>query len=219
MIIWNNKTTNWYVGAGLEEPYARDIAKHISEYIDGMDVVDAGCGPGVTSFYLSEYAKSVVGVDTQDYAIDYAKEKFKDKDNLSFINQNFYTLEKKSCDVVCGISIGAVFEKGFELLEIPRKYLILVSGMKREKFPRHNFGLINEQILIKNNIKYEKFNISTAFGQGFDSEEEALEFIKCYELSENPTDYLAENAMRTERYKFYLANKKEMQILVVECES
>lgn len=203
--------------AGMAEPYGRDIADSIALYIKNMSVVDAGCGPGLTSFYLAGYAKNVIGVDNQSYAIEYAKKYFANEARLSFVEKNFFDLEENCCDVVCGISIGQILENHLELLRIPKKYLILVSGIKRSVLPKRDSLAINEEILIRHQLNYKKLNISTSFGQAFKSFEESITFIKSYQLSDDPVNFAKENLTKLEGdYKYYLANKKELEVLVIE---
>lgn len=48
-------------------------------------VLDAGCGQGIGSVFLSTFAHSVVGVDVDKKLVDYCGEAYKEIENLSFL--------------------------------------------------------------------------------------------------------------------------------------
>ncbi|MBA2357761.1 MAG: class I SAM-dependent methyltransferase [Actinobacteria bacterium] len=58
------------------------LAIHLKRYefarrwCEGVDVLDAACGVGYGSAYLAEVARSVVGVDVDDEALDYARDHY-----------------------------------------------------------------------------------------------------------------------------------------------
>lgn len=54
-----------------------------------MSILDLGCSDGFGTYYVSEFAKKVTGVDFDKEAIEYAKLAFKDSENMEFIEDNF----------------------------------------------------------------------------------------------------------------------------------
>lgn len=217
MIRWEGKTLTDYVRAGKYEPYARDIVNRVRGYIKNEEVIDAGCGPGNMSAVLSKYASKVIGIDSQTEAIEFAEELYSNISNLSFKVGNFFDLESNSCDVLFGVSIGRIDKKNLELIRIPRKHLIFVNTLSSQYFPKKNHNEYDDTLLKNGSYKYETFRISTSFGQPFIDYDEALDFIRRHELSENYEKFAEENIKRiSSEFPYYLENKKEIQITVIE---
>lgn len=220
MIKWEGKTLIEYVRAGQFEPYAEDVVNKVKEYIKDKEVVDAGCGPGNISSVLSKYAAKVTGIDTQTEAIEYAKELYADVKNLSFKVGNFFDLESNSCDVLFGVSIGRIDERNLKLIRIPRKYLIFVNTLKSQYFPKRNHNEYDDTILKNKNYKYETFRLSTSFGQPFLNYDEAFDFIRRHNLSDDYEKFAKDNIKEIQsEYPLYLENKKNIQITVIESEN
>ena len=57
--------------ADLERPTTRSLLPDL----DGLDVLDAGCGPGITTVELLESGASVVGADVSSQMLDHADER------------------------------------------------------------------------------------------------------------------------------------------------
>ena len=96
----------------LEKETPLMIARHFcaykfaENYAHNKIVMDVGCGEGYGSYYLSSFAKQVVGIDYDKEIINYAKNKYQ-KDNLSF-----YVLEAESLgslnnkfDIICSFQV------------------------------------------------------------------------------------------------------------------
>ena len=85
-------------------------------------VLDAACGVGYGSYYLSEVAKEVIGVDISEEAIGYAK-KYYQKENIRFKVSDIHNLDfpDKYFDVICS------FET-LEHLNHPERF---ISGVRR----------------------------------------------------------------------------------------
>ena len=66
-----------------------------------QSLLDVGCSTGIISNYLADHFGQVVGIDIDDSAINFAKNKFK-KDNLTFIKNDSLRkkFSQKSFDVV-----------------------------------------------------------------------------------------------------------------------
>lgn len=216
MISWNEKSIEWYLRSGMTEPYAKDIVESIKDYILDEDVIDAGCGIGITSYFLSKYARSVLAVDNQKKPIDFAKDYFKDEKNITLKNGDIFELDKKSCDVLLAISVGKLVDMNKEVLKIARKYTILVSPVEREVIPKKPCCIGDEDILKENNIQYKKVYLDTCFGQHFKSMEDFEDFIKEYNMDHIREDAL-KNLIKIEgEYPLYLKNKKRLRILIIE---
>lgn len=216
MINWNEKSIEWYLRSGMIEPYAKDIVYSIKDYIIDKDVIDAGCGIGVTSYFLAKYAKSVLAVDNQERPLDFAKEYFKDEEKITFKNCDIFDLEKKSSDVLLAISVGQLVDMNMEVLDIARNYTILVSPVEREVIPKKPCCAGDEDILKENNIKYKKLYVETCFGQHYKSMEDFEEFIKEYNMEDIREDALKNLIEIKGEYPLYLKNKKKLRVLIIE---
>lgn len=82
------------------EHYQRYLS--VRKIVEGKVVVDAACGEGYGSNMLAASAKQVTGIDIDADTIRRAKQKYSEKNNLSFIEGSIenLTLEDKSVDVV-----------------------------------------------------------------------------------------------------------------------
>lgn len=220
MISWKGKTLTDFVRAGQFEPYAPDIVNNIKEYIEGKEVIDAGCGPGNISRVLTKYAKSVIGIDTQSYPIEFAEDFYSNIDNLSFKVGNFFDLESNSCDVLVCVSVGRIDENNLKLLRVPKEHLIFVNTLSSQYFPSKNHNNYDDFYLKKFNCKYEAKRISTSFGQPFKDFDEAIEFIKRHNLAEDIEKFAEKNLKKIDgEFSLYLENKKELQITIIESDN
>jgi len=92
----------------LEKETPLMIARHFcaykfaKSYICGKDVLDIGCGEGYGSDFMAGYAKSVLGIDYDKDAIDYAKNKYH-KPDLEFSVLDIKNLDNlgRKFDVIC----------------------------------------------------------------------------------------------------------------------
>jgi len=86
----------------------RTMARHkfVANLIGDKRVVDVGCGEGLGSWMLRKYCKSIIGIDTDKRAIEWATEKYKSK-NTSFHCRDFLdcTLAFTPADVVTAIDV------------------------------------------------------------------------------------------------------------------
>jgi SAM-dependent methyltransferase len=96
-------------------------------YCRGRDVLDAGCGAGYGTALLAADARSVVGVDLDSEAIDYAKRRYGGP-NVEFRvgDMTALDLEAGSVDVVCA------FETVEHLVE-PELFLAETRRVLRER--------------------------------------------------------------------------------------
>jgi 2-polyprenyl-3-methyl-5-hydroxy-6-metoxy-1,4-benzoquinol methylase len=92
----------------LEKETPLMIARHFCAYrfaesfANGKDVLDIGCGEGYGSDFLSNCAKSVLGIDYDRDVISYAREKYSKK-NLEFLILDIKDLAglNRKFDVIC----------------------------------------------------------------------------------------------------------------------
>lgn len=82
--------------------------EHMQRYMAVKDIIadkvvlDAACGAGYGSAYMSCYAKKVTGIDISEDAIEYDKQLYKDKKKLEFVQASVteIPLSDNSVDVV-----------------------------------------------------------------------------------------------------------------------
>jgi SAM-dependent methyltransferase len=94
----------------LETPMM--IARHFCAYRFAKDwalnkeLLDIGCGEGYGSYFLSGFAKQVIGIDYDKQIIDYAKNKYH-KDNLIFYLMDIKDLGSLDCrfNTICAFQI------------------------------------------------------------------------------------------------------------------
>lgn len=92
----------------LEKETPLMIARHFSAYRFAKDyarekiILDLGCGEGYGSYFLSGLAKSVLGIDYNRQAIEYAKNKYR-RQNLQFAQVDAMNLNSigHKFDVIC----------------------------------------------------------------------------------------------------------------------
>ena len=85
---------------------------------EGKRILDVGCGDGVLSYLLSRRGALVIGVDVSGEAINYARGKTKNINNIEFIQASAYHLPFKSGSINYVISSDVI-----EHLEEPQEML------------------------------------------------------------------------------------------------
>jgi len=90
---WNNSRRHLLFSAARYK-FAMKMIGSIYEP-NKKTILDLGCSDGFGTYYVAEYAKSVLGVDFDEEAIGYAKENYKGS-NIEFKLENF--LDKKYGD-------------------------------------------------------------------------------------------------------------------------
>lgn len=120
------------------------------QFVNAKVVLDAASGEGYGSYMLSKYAQKVIGVDLSQQAIDNAKKKYNDRDNLEYIQGSVADLsfiKTHSIDVVVSFEtiehVPEDVQKAF-ILEIkrvlkPDGLLIMSSPNKKEYSDRYDF--------------------------------------------------------------------------------
>jgi len=92
----------------LEKETPLMIARHLcaykfaKDYIKAKDVLDIGCGEGYGSDFMAGFAKSVLGIDYDKDAVDYARNKYQ-KSRLAFSVLDIKNLDSlgRKFDVIC----------------------------------------------------------------------------------------------------------------------
>jgi ubiquinone/menaquinone biosynthesis C-methylase UbiE len=100
------------------------VFNQVTSGFSGGYMIDVGCGDGVLSYLLSSLQKSfVIGIDTSDDVLIFAKRRTKHFQNIEFIKASAYHLPFKgnSIDyVICSDVIEHLREPGKMLSEIKR---------------------------------------------------------------------------------------------------
>ncbi|EED31982.1 Methyltransferase domain family protein [gamma proteobacterium NOR5-3] len=106
----------------------------------GERILDLGCSQGISSILLGREGKRVLGIDFDQSAIDFAKEKLKSEskdtqNNVAFSTQNFLSPEFQeanfSCIFLCEVlehllDPGAIVQRSWELLDKGGRIIITV---------------------------------------------------------------------------------------------
>jgi len=72
-------------------------------FVENKEVLELGCGYGYTAFLFSKKAKSVIGVDIDNEAIEKARSNYRNISNLNFIREdalNFLQKNSTKFDVI-----------------------------------------------------------------------------------------------------------------------
>jgi ubiquinone/menaquinone biosynthesis C-methylase UbiE len=94
----------------------------------GKRILDVGCGDGVLSYLLSQKGAFVIGVDSSDKAIKFAKKKTRNIRNIEFIKASAYYLpfKRDSFDYVVSSDV-------IEHLQEPQKMLAEIKRVYNRK--------------------------------------------------------------------------------------
>lgn len=108
-----------------ENPRHIKVKKDLKDIIkEGMNVLDLGCGTGITTKYIAELGAKVIGVDLSPKLIEFAKEN-SNHPNIEYRIADItnLSLDKKRFDVICLIDI---------MEHIPMERISgLIEGIKR----------------------------------------------------------------------------------------
>ena len=90
-----------------------------------MNVLDLGCGTGITTKYIAELGAKVTGIDISPTLIEFAKEN-SNHENIEYLIHDItdFNLDKKTFDAICLIDImeHIPIEKIPKLIENIKKY-------------------------------------------------------------------------------------------------
>lgn len=140
------------------------VLSSIRDSLKGKKVLDVGCGDGVLSWMLSKNGGKVVGIDTLEEAIEFARKRCKKMKNLEFVVGSAYSLpfEHKSFDYIVSSDV-------IEHLKYPEK---MVSEVKRVWNKRG-------KVIITSPIRFTEKPLDRMHYQEF-FEEEIKELLKRY---------------------------------------
>lgn len=123
-------------------------AEHVHRYVlarqiaTGCDVLDIACGEGYGSFILAEVARSVVGVDIADEAVNHAIEKYQ-ASNLRFLKGNCAQIPVVSASIDLVVSFETIEHHDQHeamMLEIRRVLrpngILLISSPNRPEYDK-----------------------------------------------------------------------------------
>jgi len=65
-------------------------------FVENKEVLELGCGYGYTAFLFSKKAKSVIGVDIDNKAIEKARSNYRNISNLNFIREDALTFLQRN---------------------------------------------------------------------------------------------------------------------------
>lgn len=119
--------------AAEDARFAPDMARHLAAYfligplVAGKKVLEAGCGEGYGAGLMARHAAHVVGVDYNEVAIGFARERNAGVDNLEFRRIDLLELAKSNpgeFDVVTNFQV-------LEHLDDPRPFLEAAAACLR----------------------------------------------------------------------------------------
>ncbi|MEK3675532.1 class I SAM-dependent methyltransferase [Paenibacillus sp. FSL R10-2771] len=82
-------------------------AEHVHRYkaitsgLKNLKVLDAGCGTGYGSLFMSQYAKEVIGIDISQETITWCEEHYSDQKNLKFLQASLENLPFSDSEFDC----------------------------------------------------------------------------------------------------------------------
>jgi SAM-dependent methyltransferase len=114
----------------------------VADLVKGMDILDAGCGSGYGTHYLSQFTKTIVGVDTDKDALEIARRtypnvrcEFGDVEDLHFSDKSF--------DAVISFEV-------IEHLRNPHRYLLELKRIAKD------FAILSTPSLEHKRLLYER---------------------------------------------------------------
>lgn len=139
---------------------------------DDKKILEIGCGTGQLTFGLSEFYKTVTGIDLDSKMIRYARREYKHRDNLNFKEMNMLDINNIDDDydtIICFGNTMVHLGNEIEIAEFIKKAFnkIIVGG-------RLMIQIINYDRILENNIDY----LPTI-------DNEYIKFIRNYKLNKD----------------------------------
>lgn len=204
-------------------------AEHIQRYysmdnlVKDKNILDAACGEGYGSYYLSKFAKSVIGIDLDEETVIRANEKYSDANNLSFMQGDIgrlYKIPDNSIDVVISFeTIEHVPEETqYKFLEEIKRVLvddgILVMSTPNKKLYSDERNYRNE-FHIKEFYKDEFYNFLSSkfkFVTEYEQYNEIVSVIDSKKKKEEHVKYLKDRSRYNGEGMFILALASDVEI-------
>ncbi|NQX47270.1 class I SAM-dependent methyltransferase [Paenibacillus tritici] len=82
--------------------------KSITNGLKNLKVLDAGCGTGYGSFFMSQFAKEVTGIDISEETIEWCKEHYTDQGNLNFKQASLESLPFEDAEFDCIVNFEVI---------------------------------------------------------------------------------------------------------------
>ena len=229
-IFWNQNTIRWFRDASEYTGYNKKLAQILLDYIPHRNsLCDVGCGAGLIDIELSPHFNQITCVDIAPGAVESIRELAIQKQlpNIHAVCMDGKDY-KESADTVIALFHGGadVFNTYYPLA---KKQLIIVTHIgKRGSFgpekyrTKHYSDVISTRNFLKeHNITYTYSEHSLEHGQPFSSLEDAILFMDVYGsrdmTPEEKREHLHSTLVHTNStdFPFYLPNKKEMGIFVI----
>ena len=231
MFVWTKESIRWYLRAGERTGYYRKLAGQLRNYIGPEDhVADLGCGLGQIDLEIASRAGRVTSVDTEEKVTEILKREADRKklSNLTVRCMDWRELEEEFCDVLLLCSFGRIQEDLEDFLRLCRKRILFLRRSQREMergfaAPYHLENPVEkeEAFAREAGLKTCVRRFQAEFGQPFSDMEEAVRFIRHYQVKTgglSPEEYLRRHLEYKKDGKFplYLPNEKEMYLLIIE---
>ena len=138
----------------------------IGQEIKNKNILDVGCGDGVISYLLAKKGAKVIGIDNSEIAINFAKEKCIDLNNVEFLVASAHRLpfESKTFDYIVSSEV-------IEHLNNPDKMLYEIKRIWNKK----------GKIIITTPIKFSKNPLDMMHYQEFFQEDFIVALEKYFE--------------------------------------
>jgi ubiquinone/menaquinone biosynthesis C-methylase UbiE len=199
----------------------------IKDLVKGKRVGDIACGEGYGSALLASYADSVIGVDIDSNVISNAKEKYKNKSNLSYIQSNALktSFDDNSFDVIVSFETLEHLSEQDQLLNEFKRLLsddglLIISTPDKDVYSEidegHNQFHVKELTQTEfNYIISSKFNFNKTYGQQF----QLMSVIENIKSIENKDDLASEPSIYVEEDNEFEAslNKSPAKYLIKFC--
>ena len=233
MFSWTKESIGWYLRAGEQSGYYRQLAGQLAPYIGADDqVADLGCGLGSLDLQIAPMAGHVTCVDREETVIRILKQEAARRGifHLTARCMDWRELEPECCDVLLLCSFGKIQDDLEAFLRLCRKRILFLrrSQKKMERGFAAPYHLANpveqEEACAKAaGLKTRSCRFLAEFGQPFSDMEEAVRFLAYYQVNTgglSPEEYLRQHLeVKTgEPFPLYLPNEKEMYLLVIEKE-
>ena len=231
MFLWTKESMEWYLRAGKNSDYFRQLAGQLSPYIGIEDeVADLGCGLGGVDLEIASGVRHITCVDIEKKVIEALEKEAAERKltNLTVRCMDWKKMESECCDVLLLCSFGKIREDLEELLRLCRKRILFLRRSQKKMMrgfaaPYHLENPVEKEEACAKaaGLKTQVHTFIAEFGQPFVDMEEAVRFIEFYQVKTegfSPEEYLRQYLVykKGEKFPFYLPNEKEMYLLIIE---